>query len=185
MRRGLFSFCGRFDLWSSLLTLGRVDASITLLSLNRRLKEFVFQPLTHRQIVEFEGITGSVLVIILQGNIFVELRTNLYLCRRRLLSWGEYGTTVKEDLRELVYTPVEGSEKILDIDTDCSKPVSDSEIKSFLVDSQGIVNPLMVQSLEKSRRNEVLRTMLSLGAGIRQLSRLTGVSFGVIQKLAK
>ena len=27
-------------------------------------------------------ITGSVLVIILQGNIFVELRTNLYLCRR-------------------------------------------------------------------------------------------------------
>ena len=49
----------------------------------------------------------------------------------------------------------------------------------------GIVNPLMVQSLEKSRRNEVLRTMLSLGAGIRQLSRLTGVSFGVIQKLAK
>ena len=159
-------------------------------------------------------ITGSVLVIILQGNIFVELRTNLYLCRRRLISWGEYGTTVKEekrngnlpcdgqrntfcstravfsriskeDLRELVYTPVEGSEKILDIDTDCSKLVSDSEIKSFLVDSQGIVNPLMVQSLEKSRRNEVLRTMLSLGAGIRQLSRLTGVSFGVIQKLAK
>ena len=128
---------------------------------------------------------GSVLVIILQGNIFVELRTNLYLCRRRLISWGEYGTTVKEDLRELVYTPVEGSEKILDIDTDCGKPVSDSEIKSFLVDSQGIVNPLMVQSLEKSRRNEVLRTMLSLGAGIRQLSRLTGGSFGVIQKLAK
>lgn len=41
------------------------------------------------------------------------------------------------------------------------------------------------EGLEKSRRNEVLRTMLSLGAGIRQLSRLTGVSFGVIQKLAK
>ena len=33
-------------------------------------------------------ITGSVLVIILQGNIFVELRTNLYLCRRRLRSQG-------------------------------------------------------------------------------------------------
>ena len=42
---------------------------------------------------------GSVLVIILQGNIFVELRTNLYLCRRRLISWGEYGTTVKEEKR--------------------------------------------------------------------------------------
>jgi hypothetical protein len=41
----------------------------------------------------------------------------------------------------------------------------------------------MVQSLEKARRNEVLRSALSIGAGIRQLSRLTGVSFGVIQKL--
>ena len=30
----------------------------------------------------------GVLVIILQGNIFVELRTNLYLCRRRLRSQG-------------------------------------------------------------------------------------------------
>lgn len=47
----------------------------------------------------FVRITGSVLVIILQGNIFVELRTNLYLCRRRLISWGEYGTTVKEEKR--------------------------------------------------------------------------------------
>lgn len=62
------------------------------------------------RMVNFEGrmsdlgswmakITGSVLVIILQGNIFVELRTNLYLCRRRLISWGEYGTTVKEEKR--------------------------------------------------------------------------------------
>ena len=40
-----------------------------------------------------QGLKGimAVLVIILQGNIFVELRTNLYLCRRRLISWGEYG----------------------------------------------------------------------------------------------
>jgi len=43
----------------------------------------------------------------------------------------------------------------------------------------------MIQSLERGRRNEVLRATLSFGAGIRQLSRLTGVSFGVIQKLTK
>ncbi len=30
---------------------------------------------------------------------------------------------------------------------------------------------------------QVLRYALSFGAGVRQLSRLTGVSFGVIQKL--
>jgi len=61
----------------------------------------------------------------------------------------------------------------------------DSDVKAFLLDSQEIANPLMVQSLEKTRRNEVLRAVLALGAGIRQASRLTGVSFGVIQKLAK
>ena len=43
--KAVSSFCGRFDLWSSLLTLGRVDASITLLSLNRSLKEFLFNAL--------------------------------------------------------------------------------------------------------------------------------------------
>ena len=41
----------------------------------------------------------------------------------------------------------------------------------------------MIQSLEKTRRNVVLRSALSFGAGIRQLSRLTGISYGVIQKL--
>ena len=49
--------------------------------------------------------------------------------------------------------------------------------------SHRIANPLMVQSLEKTRRNEVLSYALSFGAGVRQQSRLTGVSFGVIQKL--
>jgi len=91
----------------------------------------------------------------------------------------------REELKELINTPVEGGEHILDIDTDGSRLVSDSDVKAFLLDRQGIANPLMVQSLEKTRRNEVLRSALSFGTGIRQLSRQTGVSFGVIQKLAK
>ena len=57
--------------------------------------------------------------------------------------------------------------------------------EDYLQMSQGIANPLMVQSLEITRRNEVLRYALSFGAGVRQLSRLTGVSFGVVQKLTK
>ena len=47
----------------------------------------------------------------------------------------------------------------------------------------------MEQNLEPIRKTsgtgiyQVLRYALSFGAGVRQLSRLTGVSFGVIQKL--
>ncbi len=88
-----------------------------------------------------------------------------------------------QDLEELVCMPIEECDQILDIDTDDCKSVSDSDVKAFLLMSLRIVNPLMVQSLEKARRNEVLRSALSIGAGIRQLSRLTGVSYGVIQKL--
>ena len=91
----------------------------------------------------------------------------------------------REDLMELVNSPVEEYGQILDIDTDNTKPVSDSDVKDFLLKSKGIANPLIIQSLEKTRRNEMLISALSFGAGIRQLSRLTGVSFGVIQKLQK
>jgi len=38
-------------------------------------------------------------------------------------------------------------------------------------------------SLEKNRRNYILKSTKEFGAGIRQLSRLTGVSYGIIQKL--
>ena len=89
------------------------------------------------------------------------------------------------DLTELINTPIEDDGQILDIDTDGYKSVSDSDVKAFLQMSQGITSPLMVQSLEKTRRNEVLRYALSFGAGVRQLLRLTGVSFGVVQKLTK
>ena len=86
---------------------------------------------------------------------------------------------------ELVNSPVEEYGQILDIDTDNTKSVSDSDVKAFLLKSKGIANPLIIQSLEKTRRNEMLISALSIGAGIRQISRLTGVSFGVIQKLQK
>ena len=84
---------------------------------------------------------------------------------------------------ELVSTPVEECDGILDIDTCANVSVSDSDIKLFLLERHGIANPLMVQSLERVRRNEILRSARTMGAGIRQLSRLTGISFGVIQKL--
>ncbi len=59
----------------------------------------------------------------------------------------------------------------------------DDDVKDFLLHSEGISNSLMIQSLEKVRRNEVLIAAKRMGAGLRRLSRLTGVSFGVIQKL--
>ena len=94
-----------------------------------------------------------------------------------------YTRIPKDELNELVYTTLEEYEEILDIDSESPKQPSDDDVKDFLLHSEGISNPLMIQSLEKVRRNEVLIAAKRMGAGLRQLSRLTGVSFGVIQKL--
>jgi REP element-mobilizing transposase RayT len=117
----------------------------------------------------------------------------------RWSSWGEYkdggseasfcatksvfARIPKDELSELVCTPLEEYGEILDIDNESPQQLSDDDVKAFLLQSQGIANPLMIQSLEKVRRNEVLMAAKGFGAGLRQLSRLTGVSFGVIQKL--
>jgi hypothetical protein len=85
----------------------------------------------------------------------------------------------KDELNELVCTILEEYEEILDIENESTKQLSDDEIKDFLLQSQGITNPLMIQSLEKVRRNEILITAKAMGAGLRQLTRLKGVSFGV------
>lgn len=73
--------------------------------------------------------------------------------------------------------------KKLGIDMEERPSLSDSDIRAFLLSTHGIANPLMIQSLEKARRNIVLKSAKAFGAGIRQLSRLTGVSNGIIQKL--
>ena len=89
----------------------------------------------------------------------------------------------RQNLVGLVGTPVNDYKDILDIETEERQSLSDDDIRTFLLNTHGIANPLMIQSLERVRRNYVLKSVKDFGAGIRQLSRLTGVSFGVIQKL--
>ncbi len=60
------------------------------------------------------------------------------------------------DLVELINTPIADDGQMMDIDTDGNKSISDNDLKAFLQMSQGIDNPLMGQSPEKTRRNEVL-----------------------------
>ena len=115
-------------------------------------------------------------------------------------SWHEYaGTSASQpcicktsavisridtaDLVALIDEPLNDCMNILDIESTEAVYHTDSELKDFLSNTHGVSNPLMVQSLEKSRRNYILKSMKDYGAGIRQLSRLTGVSYGVIQKL--
>jgi putative transposase len=43
--------------------------------------------------------------------------------------------------------------------------------------------PSEIQSYEKKNRNHVIRKLKDTGLSIRQISRLTGISFGVIRRI--
>ena len=87
------------------------------------------------------------------------------------------------DLLKLIDEPLNDCRDILDVEPAEIISHTDNNLKEWLYSTYGIVNPLMIQSLEKNRRNYILKSIKEYRAGIRQLSRLTGVSYGVIQKL--
>ena len=117
-------------------------------------------------------------------------------------SWREYsrhtvndftlcnvGTVIKripfEELKEYVEAPVDDSLQILDIDNGGRFLVSDENLRCLLRDSYNIDSPSELTMFDKQQRNAILEDLCSTGAGIRQISRVTGVSFGIIQKIKK
>ena len=90
-----------------------------------------------------------------------------------------------DNIRELVDTPLSDDVMILDIDDSPRITIGDQEVRQYLLDHFQISMPLEVQALDKEQRNQILLSLLDLGAGLRQLSRLTGVTYGVINKLNK
>ena len=61
----------------------------------------------------------------------------------------------------------------------------DREVRQHLLERYGIADSIKVQELDKERRNEIIISCLELGTGLRQLSRLTGVTYGVINRINK
>jgi REP element-mobilizing transposase RayT len=112
-------------------------------------------------------------------------------------SWGEYeraGNGIQsvcstkavlsrvalDDLRALVNEPLPKTVMVLDYDNGSSIK-TDDEMKEFFVSSYGLKNPMDLQLYSRDRRNDILRSAKEFGATIRQLVRLTGLSFGIIR----
>lgn len=86
-----------------------------------------------------------------------------------------------QDLHEFVSMPVDGRD-ILDIDSVNGDRITDDEIKAKLIEIAGIVSPQEIQKLNKQERNIILKQLSEYGANIRQISRITGVSYGIIYR---
>ena len=89
------------------------------------------------------------------------------------------------ELKAFVETPVDESLHILDVENDGRFSVSDENLRTILKESYGMEHPNELQSLEKEQRNVVLTNLCLAGGGIRQIARITGISFGVVQKIKR
>ena len=61
--------------------------------------------------------------------------------------------------------------------------LNDIGASNFIRSISGVQSPTEIQGFEKDKRNEVIKECKARGLSIRQIERLTGVSFGVIRTI--
>ncbi len=88
-----------------------------------------------------------------------------------------------EELTGLVNELLPKSLKILDFDNETAIRVSDEKVREFLLTACGITNIVDIQHYPKTTRNDIIRRMREYGASIRQITRLTGISEGIIRNV--
>lgn len=83
------------------------------------------------------------------------------------------------ELRALVFELLPKASLVLDFNNE-GRRRGDDEIKSFLSESFGLRQPTDLLLYSRDRRLDILRKTKQYGASIRQLERLTGISFTII-----
>ena len=86
-----------------------------------------------------------------------------------------------QNLYEFVCTPV-NSLHIIDIDNHEKHSMTDAHIIAIIKDAYGVDNPTDIQKLKKKERDIILRQLCLKGVKLRQLSRITGISYGTINR---
>jgi hypothetical protein len=94
-----------------------------------------------------------------------------------------YGRISKEDLTALVNEPLPKTLNILDFGNETEVRVSDEKVREYLHTICDTDNLTEIQRYAKERRNDIIRMAREYGASIRQISRMTGVSEGIIRKI--
>ena len=113
-------------------------------------------------------------------------------------SWGEYvrhATGIQticctqhvlarmplEELHDFVNTLLPATDSMLDFDSGVEKN-SDEEVRRFLKDTCGLRTPQDIQLYPRERQLDIVRLVRDYGASLRQISRLTGLSYGIVRR---
>ena len=84
-----------------------------------------------------------------------------------------------EELKALVFEPLPKTAVVLDIDNERRRK-TDEEVGEYIISSFGLRHAQDVLLLTKERQKDVIRQARDFGASIRQIERLTGISFSII-----
>lgn len=79
------------------------------------------------------------------------------------------------------YMKKEEMTSCLDIDNAGGR-LADNEARKIIIKLCGVKNPDELQSMPPDRRDKSIKTLKENGLSIRQISRLTGISFGIVRK---
>ena len=90
-----------------------------------------------------------------------------------------------DELKDLVYTPLPKTQRVLDFDSDTGMRVSDDRLREYIKAEFGITEVSAIQHLEKKERDEIVKKLLEFCRNERQISRVTGICRGVIRRLEK
>ena len=89
----------------------------------------------------------------------------------------------KNELVELVNDPLPKALNILDFNNEMEQRVSDEKARQYLTELLCGASASALQHFGKEERNAVISQMKAFGASIRQISRLTGVSEGIVRNI--
>ena len=88
-----------------------------------------------------------------------------------------------EDLTALVNEPLSKTLKILDFDNEMAIRLTDDKVREFLLTACGVANVVDIQHYPKETRNDIIKQLRDYGASIRQITRIIGISEGIIRKI--
>ncbi len=88
-----------------------------------------------------------------------------------------------EELTALVNDPLPKALNILDFNNEMSVRVSDEKVREFLTSICSGSSFTAIQHYNKEARNDIIRQLKDYGASIRQITRITGISEGIIRNI--
>ena len=86
-------------------------------------------------------------------------------------------------LKELVDEPLPKAQRILDFDCDPGQRLTDDRVREYIRLELGISEMSEIQQLKKSERDEVLKQLLMFCGNALQISRVTGITRGITDRI--